>query len=140
MKKSLFLGSVGVAALMLSGAVLAAAPANMIIDNNTTLSSNAYIHDSASPNVLAPKTAESISWADVTALCHGTTPPLLGGSDSCSFDVYATLDAANPQQIHVATVNMYLSNGDVINIAQLGTSYGLVVKAVAPGQFELDTI
>lgn len=139
MKKGILLCSVALAAFLMGGAAFAKAPEHMAVDNNTYLISNAYMHDIASSAPLGPKSSETIPWTTITALCHGTSS-LLKSSDSCAFDVYATSDAANPKQIHVATVTMYLSDGKVVNIAQLGAQYGLKVVAVAPGKFELNNV
>jgi hypothetical protein len=125
---------------LISGVAAAAAPSAMVVDNNTLFWTNAYIHDAASPSALGPKSNESIPWTAVTSLCHGTQPPLMQGSDSCAFDVYATTDSANPKQIHVATVTMYLSDGQVVNVAQHALQYGLKVMPVFPGHFELDNV
>lgn len=140
MKKRTLVHSVALSAFLMGGVALAAAPANAIVDNNTYLISNAYMHDTASPVPVGPKTAVSIPWTVVEKLCHGSTAHFIKGSDSCAFDVYATSDAAHPKQIHVATVTMYLSNGDIVNIAQLGLEYGLKLVAVAPGKVELDNV
>src|SRR3990167_8351726 len=134
MKKALLIQSVALTAVLASGAALAAAPANMVIDNNTSLVTNAYVHDIASPSALGPKSSESIPWGTVTALCHGTKSPLMKVSDSCAFDVYASR-SSNPKQIHVGTVTFYVSNGEVVNIAQLGLQYRLKIISTAPGQF-----
>lgn len=136
MKKALLIQSVALTAALVCGAACAA-PANMVIDNNTFMTSNAYTHDQAAPSPLAPKSSESIPWATVTALCHGTVPPLMKGSDSCAFDVYASY-SPDPKQIHVGTVTFYVSDGEVVNITQLGLQYGLKIISNAPGQFELD--
>lgn len=138
MKKALLIQSLALAAVLASGAALAT-PANMVIDNNTFMVTNAYVHDAASPSSLAPKSAETVPWAVVTTLCHGTTIPLMKGSDSCSFDVYASY-SPDPKQIHVGTVTFYLSDGEVVNIAQFGLQYGLKIISTAPGQFELDNV
>lgn len=137
MKKVLLVQSLALTAVLASGAAFAAAPANMIIDNNTFLVTNAYVHDAASSAPLGPKSSESIPWASVTKTCHGAASPLMKGSDSCAFDVYASY-SPDPKQIHVGTVTFYLSNGEVVNIAQLGLRYGLKIVSTAPGQFELD--
>ncbi len=138
MKKTLLVQSLALTAVLVSGAVLAT-PANMVIDNNTMLVTNAYVHDVASPSPLAPKTAESLPWAAVTALCHGTKVPMIKGSDSCAFDVYASY-SSDPKQIHVGTVTFYVSNGEVVNVKQLALQYGLKIVSTAPGQFELDNV
>lgn len=139
MKKGTLIYSVSLFAFLMGGAAFAAAPNHMAVDNNTYLISNAYMHDIASSAPLGPKSSEVIPWTTITTLCHGTALSMKS-SDSCAFDVYATSDAANPKQIHVATVTMYLSDGKVVNIAQLGSQYGLKVVAVAPGKFELDNV
>ncbi len=141
MKNSFLVSAFACTVLLTTGAAFAAAPADMSISNNSFDVSNGYIHNIASPYPLGPKSFEAIPWAKMTELCHGATPrATLKGSDSCSIDVYATYNS-NPKLIHVATVTMFLSNGDIVSIVNAhGYQYGLQVVSTAPGQFELDMI
>jgi len=136
MKKSTVLKSVAALSLaFVSGVTMAAAPANLSIINNTGFTTNAYVHDVASPNVLGPHNFELIAWSDVTNLCHNTMPPLMNSSDPCAFEVYATNDPQNnPKQIDVGTVMIYLSDGHVGYVDNKAQSYGLKIVAIAPGQ------
>ena len=127
-----------VSALLFSCSIFAAAPAKMTIINSTGLMTDAYVHGNASPNVLLPHSSFSVPWGKVTKICHNTQLPMLQSSDPCAFEVYATNDPANLKQIDVGTVTMYLSDGHVVNINNKGSSYGLKIVALSPGQFELD--
>lgn len=140
MKKSFLIKSFACAALLTTGVVFAAAPDNMLVTNNSFDTVNGYIHDVASPYPTAPKSFESIPWSKISKLCHGTTASMPTGSDSCSIDVYATYNS-NPKLIHVATVTMFLSNGNIASIVNdHGLQYGLKVVSPGPGQFELDAV
>lgn len=136
MKTTKTLKALAFSLAIMSGAAVAGAPANMVILNNSPYSTNAYVHGVASPNALAPHSSELIPWANVTNLCHGTTPPMLQSSDPCSFEVYATNDA-DPQQIDVGTVTMYLSDGHISQVVNKATTYGFRMKGIAPGKFAL---
>lgn len=139
MKKSFLVKSFACVALLASGVTFAAAPANMLVTNNSMYMSNAYIHDVATPYPTGPKSFESIPWSTMKSMCHGKGVALTG-SDSCAFDVYATYNS-NPKLIHVATVTFFLSNGYVVSIVNArGLQYGLKVATLAPGQFELDQV
>ena len=137
MKKINSILAIGLSACLITCTAFAAAPANMSVDNNTYLISNAYMHDAPTSVPVGPKSFALIPWSEVTTFCHGSS---MSGSDSCAFDVYATSDGANPKQIHVATVTFYLSNGEFVNIKQLALQYGLKLAAVAPGKIELDNV
>lgn len=138
MKKMMFYAA-ALSAALFAASTFAVAPANMVIINSTLLTTNAYVHGNPSPNVLPAYSSESIAWADVTNLCHNTMPPALRSSDPCSFEVYATSDGANPKQIDVGTVTMYLSDGHIASVQNKGLPYGLKINALAPGQFELSS-
>lgn len=140
MKKSFLIKSFACTALLTTGAALATAPDNMLVTNNSFDTVNGYIHDVASPYPTPPKSFESIPWSKISKLCHGTSSSKLTGSDSCSIDVYATYNL-NPKLIHVATVTMFLSDGNIVSIVNdHGLQYGLKVVSPGPGQFELNQV
>lgn len=126
--------------LAMASASVMAAPANLLVDNNTGLIANAYVHTVASPNIIGPHGTLSLPWTTVTNVCHNTMPPLFSSSDPCAFEIYATDDPANPQKIDVGTVTMYLSDGHVGYVENKSLFYNLKIVALSPGQFELNTI
>ena len=140
MKKMHLVKCLGLSVALTSAASFASAPVQMNIINKSSFITNAYVHDIASPAVLAPHSVEKISWANVKKLCHNLHAYSMKSSDPCSFEVYATTDKHKPKQIDVGTVTFYVNDGEVVNIANKGLVYGLKIDALAPGQFVMSNI
>ena len=99
MKKLSCVAVLALTAALATGAAFAAAPANMLIANNTGYFTNAYIHN-VPVEPLGPHNSQFIPWTgpnSVTALCHGSSS-MLKDADPCAFEVYLTDDPSNPQQ------------------------------------------
>ena len=139
MKKLSCVAVLALTAALATGAAFAAAPANMLIANNTGYFTNAYIHN-VPGEPLGPHNSQFIPWTgpnSVTALCHGSSS-MLKDADPCAFEVYLTDDPSNPQQTDFATVTFYVSNGVVVNVNYVTHVHGVKIKSTRPGQFELN--
>lgn len=138
MKKAFWIKSITCAALLTSGAALAGAPADMLITNNTGYYTNAYVHNNPS-QPLGPHKVETIPWTgatSVTSLCHGGSSAVKD-ADPCAFEVYVSRTSNNPQQIDLATVTFYVSNGKVLDIDYVTHVKGVEIESPAAGQFVL---
>lgn len=135
MKKAFWIKSIACAALMVTGAALADAPANMLITNDTGYYTNAYVHDIAGQPI-GPHAMGTVPWTKIASLCNGTSN--IKDANPCAFEVYVSHNANNPKQTDLATVTFYVSNGKLVDINYVTHGKRLEIESSAAGQFTLE--
>jgi hypothetical protein len=114
------------AVLSLASSVALAAPANLVVDNNTDFQARAYVKG-ISKNPAEPHSSLSINWSILNLICFYQA--------TCEAEVKVKTDSNNPLFLGKVTMNM--SSG-AIDTSKLSQLEGFKVTYLSPGHVRID--
>jgi hypothetical protein len=98
-----------------------AAPNNLVVVNDISSTSTAYVRGTAAGAPIAAHSLAAFPWATVTAICNNTAS--MNATNVCALEIYAETNTATP--VDVGTVVIYVDTGHLVALNRHNVPYQL---------------